>query len=166
MKSIAYAIIFLSAVGACGHSTKRVEKNRQLGNTKATGTPMVTRDLGMARTTLEELDRHDLSESVVFLFGGNAHARKDSERWMAWHVAKALPRLRSLDLEFSGGTAWNCSAEGCGNHELDGEDLGKEPFVSFATSSRIDQFRGSGSHDGIYYVGEIHASPPQRSVTP
>ncbi len=112
------------------------------------------RDEGMATEIVDRLHQPDAAEAVALIVTGNLHARTDTARWMGWHIRKALPGLRSLDIAYSGGDAWFCTETGCGPSELRGEDRGTERFVELEVSSDRPGF------DGIYYLGRVSASAP------
>ena len=111
------------------------------------------RDAGMATNIAAGLAT--APQAVALMLVGNLHAQADSDRWMAWHLAKRYPQLRSLNVAYSGGRAWVCMADDeCGPNELAGPDRGKAQFVEIFDGSDRDGYRGS------FYVGAVTASPP------
>jgi hypothetical protein len=121
------------------------------------------RDRKMAATLTALIDR---SASDLFIaLTGNIHSRLASGTpWdprhepMGYLVRRARPDLElvALDVAHAGGSAWLCTAEGCGEHPLGGRgEPGGERFaITLDAEPRPD------GHHGSYYVGEIHASPP------
>ncbi len=112
------------------------------------------RDKGMGNNIVERLQRTDLKSTVVLMLTGNLHARTNEERWMGWHVRKAFPQVVSLNNDFSGGSTWACTNDGCGPLALHGEDRGKAPFATF--TNELDKY----GYNGSFYVGKATASPP------
>ncbi len=101
---------------------------------------------------------------------GNLHARLSRggriSDPMALQVARLLPasRLVTLELRYSGGTAWVCGTGGaCGIRRVGGHGLDAAPHVTLdvqpGQSPLSAALPGDGFHGG-FYVGEIHASPP------
>ncbi len=100
---------------------------------------------------------------------GNLHARLSRSGRisdpMALRVARLLPesRLVTLELRYSGGTAWVCGGGGCGASQVGGHDLGASPRLildeQLGHGSVPVPVPGDGFHGG-FYAGEIHASPP------
>jgi len=110
------------------------------------------RDPGMAANVSAAIAK--APRAVALILVGNLHAKVDSERWMAWHLAKRHPRLRTLNVAHSGGSAWVCTGSGCGPMDLSGKDRGAERFVELLAQPD-DQGYG-----GLVYLGPVTASPP------
>ena len=110
------------------------------------------RDPGMAANIAAAIEKSP--QAVTLILVGNLHARMDSERWMSWHLAKRHPRLRTLNVAYSGGSAWVCTGDGCGPMDLSGKDRGKEQFVELL--AKPDD-KGYG---GLFYLGAVTASMP------
>ncbi len=98
---------------------------------------------------------------LTIVLVGNVHARQSRgglpglSETMAVRLARLLPEvpLLSLELAYSGGTAWTCGpGGGCGIGRFGGRDRGT-PALIRETPDR------SGFH-GLVYLGEITASPP------
>ena len=88
---------------------------------------------------------------------GNIHNRVESGGGrMGDRVAARLTlvALYSLNLSYTGGSAWICTSSGCGAQELKGR--GTSPALRVALDSK------SAAYDGTFYVGSITASPPAR----
>jgi hypothetical protein len=110
------------------------------------------RDPGMAANISTGIEKTPRAVGLILV--GNLHAKMDSERWMAWHLARRHPHLRTLGVAYSGGSAWVCTSSGCGPTELSGKDRGKEQFVELL--AKPDD-KGYG---GRFYVGALTASMP------
>ena len=98
--------------------------------------------------------------AAVVIYAGNLHTRragvsfKPDFVWMAMRLAKAGVDFVSLNVRYSGGTAWTCTsanAADCGAHPLEG--IPHERGVHLEPSS-------DGGYDGWFGLGEINASPP------
>ncbi len=94
---------------------------------------------------------------------GNVHARlarggvPGNSEPMALRLARLLPetRLLTLELAYSGGTAWVCSSDGgCGIGRFGGHDRDGPAHVT------VHETLGRNGFHGVVYAGEITASPP------
>jgi hypothetical protein len=110
------------------------------------------RDPGMAANISTAIEKTPRAVGLILV--GNLHAKMDSERWMAWHLAKRHPHLRTLGVAYSGGSAWVCTENGCGPTELSGKDRGKEPFVELLAKP------DDKGYVGRFYLGALTASMP------
>jgi hypothetical protein len=115
---------------------------------------------GMANNVLARIEG---SPNAIFLvLAGRMHTRTargvpwDPDHLPAGYYLRARkPGVISLEGEHAGGTAWVCTDERCGVHELDDEDRGPTTFIALHPAPDAD----SGV-DGIFYVGRVTASPP------
>jgi hypothetical protein len=101
--------------------------------------------------------------AVTLVLTGNLHARADSERWMAWHLARRHPGIHTLNVAYSGGSAYLCVDDTqCGiRADLPGQDRGSEPFVELFTAA------DAKGYDGIFYIGgSVTPSPPLKHEGP
>lgn len=112
------------------------------------------RDPTMASNLIAAIERSP--KAVTLGLTGNIHSRVSAESYMGWHVRQKYPHLRTMNIAYSGGTAWVCMQDGCGERALRGKDHGTSPFVEI--TSEPDPF----GHVGIYYVVQLTASPPAR----
>ncbi|WP_375769790.1 hypothetical protein NR798_02580 [Archangium gephyra] len=132
----------------------------------------------MAKRVLEV--RKAAPKSNFVLLGGNVNARTvRGTEWdetftpMGWHLLRAKQPVRSLDIRYGKGSAWNCTlGEGqklsCGvtpavPPAARGNDKnvyrGPRAFVELTPAFKHEGF------DGIFYVGPLTASPPAVSFT-
>lgn len=111
------------------------------------------RDEGMAKIIVKKLESIEVDRTITLLVAGNLHARTDSRRWMGWHLRQAYPHTVSLNIAYSGGNAWICTAQGCRSTPLTGIDRGKKEFVERKETD-------SASWQGIFYLGTVSASSP------
>lgn len=112
------------------------------------------RDANMATHLATALDAAPDAVAVVLV--GNLHARA-VRPWMAWHLRRLHPFVRTVLARHAAGTAWLSTPEGVGPTRVGGEGLGDEPYVQlFATAE--------DGYDGIFYVGAVSASPPARTA--
>ncbi|PTL78210.1 hypothetical protein DAT35_39825 [Vitiosangium sp. GDMCC 1.1324] len=111
-------------------------------------------------------------EEVFIVVSGNAHVNVSrGSQWdsgyepMGWHMLKADPTLKALDMSFAQGTRWACDLNAESN--LDCRVYGSTPSQLVAKvkglSPHIELFEGGVSlegYHGLLYVGELSASPP------
>jgi len=96
-------------------------------------------------------------ESLLIVLTGNLHNRlmADGTEPMGYQLRRLSPgsEIVSLDLAYSGGTAWVCTSDGCGAIEVRGKG---------ATSPGVELYRGfaDSPYTGRLHVGKITASPP------
>ncbi|MCY1073274.1 hypothetical protein [Archangium lansingense] len=132
----------------------------------------------MAKRVLEVHETAPKSSFV--LLGGNVNASTvRGTEWdetftpMGWHLVRAKLPVRSLDIRYSKGTAWNCSLGeeqklSCGavpavppaarrNDKV--VYRGPRAFMELTPESKHEGF------DGVFYVGPLTASPPAVSFT-
>jgi len=122
-----------------------------------------SRDRHMAEA-LEGIVESD-PEAVVIVLTGNIHARTaagTSFEPMGYLLEQALPdrRIVALNLEHAGGSAWVCTAEGCGVHPMNGSG---DPEAG--RSVRLDETLDP-RYDGVYTVGPLTPSPPASNAVP
>lgn len=132
----------------------------------------------MAKRVLEV--RKAAPRSQFVLLGGNVNARTvRGTEWdetftpMGWHLVRAKQPVRSLDIRYSKGSAWNCTlGEGqklsCGAAPAvppaarrNDKNIYRGPraFVELTPEFKHEGF------DGVFYVGPLTASPPAVSFT-
>jgi hypothetical protein len=115
------------------------------------------RDLAMADLLSAEIDRRPQDLYVVLT--GNLHNRLVAGRFepMGYHLRGQKPgtEVISLNITYSGGTAWVCTTDSCGVVRLRGE-AGIGPGVELGPES------AENAYSGRLHVGEITASPPAR----
>lgn len=105
------------------------------------------RDQNMAANVAAQADRN--SQGITLVLTGNFHAKTDSERWMSWHISQRHRGLLTLNIGYSGGSAYVCIMGGeCGVHTgLTGKDRGNAPFIElFAVPD-------AGGYSGLFYLG-------------
>jgi hypothetical protein len=113
------------------------------------------RDAGMAAAVRSWIDA--IPESVAIVLVGNVHARMtkgfrantDYEP-LGYRLLDLGDRIRSLDVRYANGSAWNCSPD-CGIHPLTGESRGDDWTI---------EWKRSGTFDGTYYIGAPTPSLP------
>jgi hypothetical protein len=123
------------------------------------------RDAAMAKNIRSATERTPDSFNIVLT--GNVHAKLTrGAPWsadfvpMGWHLVEATREIISLNVRYSGGSAWACmgpAAGDCAAQEMQGKDEGPAPFV------RLLGTRESG-YDGVFYVGAITAARPAASA--
>jgi hypothetical protein len=98
----------------------------------------------------------------VVVLTGNLHSR--ATRGLPWNAefepaGYLLKELRpvTFDLAHAGGTAWNCTQDGCAVHPARASHLTRLPD---APPLGIYRSSGTPGHDGVYYVGEISPATP------
>lgn len=118
------------------------------------GVPWNDRDTRMAERVLAAM----ADDTLVVTLTGNLHNRiVGGLPWdptavpMGVHVLQAQPDARSLDLRYTGGTAWACQ-ERCGVAEIAG--------VASGTPARVEFADDDAAYHGFVAVGAIEASPP------
>ena len=106
------------------------------------------RDAGMAAAVRTWM--HAIPESVAIVLVGNVHARRTkgfhddaSYEPLAYRLLDFGDRLRSLDVRYANGSAWNCSPD-CGIHPLSGQSRGDDWMIEWTRR---------GTFDGTYYIG-------------
>ena len=116
------------------------------------------REGGMASAIAEQ--RVAFPDRLVVALVGNIHsqrgprarARKDFTP-LAEQLDAQVEALVTLDMRYSGGTAWTCMADGCGSHEIPGNTDRDAEFVELLQTP--DGF----GYSGTYGVGRLIASP-------
>ncbi|QRK07718.1 hypothetical protein JQX13_48350 [Archangium violaceum] len=128
------------------------------------------RDAALADVWLKR--RAARPEELFFVVSGNAHVSiSKGTQWdsrfvsMGWHLLKADPTVKALDMSFTPGTRWACDLDVA--NKLDCRVYGSTPSNVIAgvggQSPYIDLFLGGLSFEGYHgllYVGELSASPP------
>jgi hypothetical protein len=128
------------------------------------------RDVAMSRNILAARDRFPTARFLVLT--GGIHARTTvGVPWdaafvpMGHHLAQALPKLTSLEVQYPPGRAWVCSsarASDCGDKPVGAtrQDLGDVPFLEMASTPSPE------GYSGVFYAGHISASAPARNQAP
>lgn len=119
------------------------------------------RDQNMAASIAAQADKN--TQGITLVLTGNLHARADSERWMSWHIARRYPGLRTLNVGYSGGSAYVClMGSECGvRTDLVGKDRGNSPFIEVFAAPDA---KGYG---GLFYIGgAVTPSPPVKHEGP
>jgi hypothetical protein len=113
------------------------------------------RDAGMAAALRAWMEA--MPQSVAVVLVGNVHARltkgfhgNASYEPLGYRLSDLGDRVRSLDVRYAGGSAWNCSPD-CGIHPLGGESRGDEWKIDWTAR---------GTFDGTYYIGAATPSLP------
>jgi hypothetical protein len=106
----------------------------------------------LASTLSTAIDESPRAVSLILV--ANLHARSDSERWLAWHLAKRFPRLKSLIQASAGGSTWVCGDSSCGPVPLSGKNRGNAQFIDFQPDLKRT------GYSGLFYIGVATASPP------
>jgi hypothetical protein len=128
------------------------------------------RDAALAGVWLKR--RAARPEEVFIVMTGNTHASVTrGTQWdagftpMGWHLLKADPTVKALDMSFAAGTRWACDV--AGEDTLDCRVHGSTPSPRVAgikgRSPHIQLFPGGLSlegYHGLLYVGALSASPP------
>lgn len=114
------------------------------------------RDKRMAENILSALTMSP--QAVHFVLTGNLHARTNQKRYMGWQIIQRHKQTTSLNIGYRSGSAWICTSDGCGESKLGGNDRGDNQFVEI-----LDRRNRNGYH-GVFYVGDVTASPPVRDV--
>jgi hypothetical protein len=128
------------------------------------------RDAALAKVWLKR--REARPEEFFLVMTGNIHANVTrGTPWdagftpMGWHLLKADPTVKALDMSFAAGTRWACDM--AAGSQLDCRVHGSTPSPRVAgikgQSPHLQLFLGGlvleGYH-GLLYVGEVSASPP------
>jgi hypothetical protein len=100
-------------------------------------------------------------DTAILVLTGNVHSSK--ARGAPWnkefesmtYLLRDLNPL-SLDIAHDGGHSWSCTSGGCKSHAWRGRTDSSKLFP--ARGVYLD--RPANGHDGVYYVGNISASPP------
>jgi hypothetical protein len=119
-------------------------------------------ELGIANELAGAASRH--SEAMVVVLIGNVHARKSEMREYALSPAASLlppADVTSLRNSPTGGSAWNCQSDTCGEHAITVDD-------KLPRGVALDAKKYSG-YDGYFSVGEPYstskpASPHSRVI--
>ncbi|MCX4240918.1 TraB/GumN family protein [Paraliomyxa miuraensis] len=100
-------------------------------------------------------------EAMVLTLSGNLHNRTVvGLPWdpnaipMGVHVQRARPDGLSLDVRYTGGTAWICQQEGCGIAQVSGHPEGAGRRIELRAEP--DEY----GHHGTFCVGSLEAAPP------
>ncbi len=114
-------------------------------------------ETGLAQSLIRAHDTRPEARVVVLV--GNAHARltkRDGygDRPGFAPMAMHLPGDQRLtfNLHYSGGTASNCTDQGCGAHAFNA--------APGDTSLRLSLDASSPNYDGVWFVGEISSAQP------
>lgn len=126
--------------------------------------PPQTRDERMAAALADRITASP--DDFFVILTGNIHSRlAPGTPWnpdflpMGLALQRRLPDLpiRSIDVAHAGGTAWLCiSGKPCGEVRQRARSIGARSRWTVSLGDEIDE----SGHHGVYYVGEITASPP------
>ena len=126
------------------------------------------RDTAMAQRLLAAMAA--TPEAFAITLTGNLHSRNvrgvsfDADyQPMGFLVSEALPAgaVLTVDVQYSGGSAWTCSENGtCAPNTFGGNIPGLDPDAAPAPAVAIDSEGNADGHDGHYYVGELSPAGP------